>query len=235
MVASDLSAGQAGPLRAYSNDGVTIRETSGNSRADLAEALGSLTGSSPSGFGSSSARAWWNVPTPPPPCRHYTLTARGPLTGAGDRVDSPVGCHVGASQIRGARRTAADNAAIESFFALLQKNVLNRRAWPTREELRIAIVTPPRTFDPGRIRADHEAVRDPSGLTDAVHPIVQQSLPSNGAAAPGRADPTSSEEKDEMARDTRRLTMTLNLDCVLDDELLARREIADFAESHVRA
>ncbi len=36
---------------------------------------------------------------------------------------------------------AGDNAAMESFFALLQKNVLNRRAWASREELRIAIVT----------------------------------------------------------------------------------------------
>ena len=36
---------------------------------------------------------------------------------------------------------AADNAAMESFFALLQKNVLDRRSWTTREELRIAIVT----------------------------------------------------------------------------------------------
>lgn len=36
---------------------------------------------------------------------------------------------------------AGDNAAMESFFALLQKNVLNRRRWRTREELRIAIVT----------------------------------------------------------------------------------------------
>jgi putative transposase len=36
---------------------------------------------------------------------------------------------------------AGDNAAMESFFALLQKNVLNRRAWGTREELRIAMVT----------------------------------------------------------------------------------------------
>jgi putative transposase len=36
---------------------------------------------------------------------------------------------------------AGDNAAMESFFALLQKNVLNRRRWNTREELRIAIVT----------------------------------------------------------------------------------------------
>lgn len=36
---------------------------------------------------------------------------------------------------------AGDNAAMESFFALLQKNVLDRRAWATRDELRIAIVT----------------------------------------------------------------------------------------------
>jgi putative transposase len=37
--------------------------------------------------------------------------------------------------------SAADNAAMESFFALLQKNVLNRQRWATRDELRIAIVT----------------------------------------------------------------------------------------------
>ena len=37
--------------------------------------------------------------------------------------------------------SAGDNAAIESFFSLLQENVLNRRRWATREVLRIAIVT----------------------------------------------------------------------------------------------
>jgi len=36
---------------------------------------------------------------------------------------------------------AGDNAAMESFFALLQKNVLNSRTWATRLELRLAIVT----------------------------------------------------------------------------------------------
>ena len=36
---------------------------------------------------------------------------------------------------------AGDNAAMESFFALLQKNVLDRRHWRSRQELRIAIVT----------------------------------------------------------------------------------------------
>ncbi|WP_343954403.1 IS3 family transposase, partial [Tsukamurella spumae] len=42
------------------------------------------------------------------------------------------------------RRTYTENltsSAMESFFALLQKNVLNRQHWATREQLRIAIVT----------------------------------------------------------------------------------------------
>lgn len=37
--------------------------------------------------------------------------------------------------------SCGDNAAMESFFALLQKNVLDRHTWTTREQLRIAIVT----------------------------------------------------------------------------------------------
>ena len=36
---------------------------------------------------------------------------------------------------------AGDNAAMESFFSLLQNNVLDRRSWATRDDLRIAIVT----------------------------------------------------------------------------------------------
>ena len=36
---------------------------------------------------------------------------------------------------------AGDNAAMESFFALLQKNVLDRQRWATRDQLRLAIVT----------------------------------------------------------------------------------------------
>ncbi|MGW3610655.1 IS3 family transposase [Micromonospora sp. NPDC005163] len=34
-----------------------------------------------------------------------------------------------------------DNAAMESFFALLQRNVLDRQRWHTRHQLRLAIVT----------------------------------------------------------------------------------------------
>ena len=36
---------------------------------------------------------------------------------------------------------AGDNAAMESFFSLLQHNVLNTRSWDTRLQLRLAIVT----------------------------------------------------------------------------------------------
>ncbi len=32
------------------------------------------------------------------------------------------------------------NVTMESFFVLLHKNVLNRKCWITREELRLAIV-----------------------------------------------------------------------------------------------
>jgi putative transposase len=37
--------------------------------------------------------------------------------------------------------SAGDNAAMESFFSLLQKNVLNQRTWATRGELRLATIT----------------------------------------------------------------------------------------------
>ncbi len=35
----------------------------------------------------------------------------------------------------------ADNAAMESFFSLLQKNILDRQRWTTRQDLRLAITT----------------------------------------------------------------------------------------------
>ncbi|WP_203794857.1 integrase core domain-containing protein, partial [Actinoplanes derwentensis] len=36
---------------------------------------------------------------------------------------------------------AGDNAAMDSFFGLLQNNVLDRRNWSSRQQLRTAIVT----------------------------------------------------------------------------------------------
>jgi transposase InsO family protein len=37
--------------------------------------------------------------------------------------------------------SAGDNAAMESFHSLLQKNVLNQQRWRTRDELRYAVIT----------------------------------------------------------------------------------------------
>ena len=49
--------------------------------------------------------------------------------------------HNGLTGSMGGVGTCGDNAATESFFSLLQKIVLDRQRWETREELRIAIVT----------------------------------------------------------------------------------------------
>ena len=46
----------------------------------------------------------------------------------------------GLSGSMGRVAAAGDNAAMESFNSLLQKNVLNRKRWDTRDELRIAII-----------------------------------------------------------------------------------------------
>ena len=66
---------------------------------------------------------------------------------------------------------AGDNAAMESFFALLQEKVLDRKRRRTREELRIAIITwIKRTYHRRRRQArlgrltpiEHEAIMNPT-------------------------------------------------------------------------
>jgi len=49
--------------------------------------------------------------------------------------------HHGMTGSMGRVGAAGDNAAMESFFGLLQNNVLDRHTWATRQQLRIAIVT----------------------------------------------------------------------------------------------
>ena len=112
---------------------------------------------------------------------------------------------------------AGDNAAMESFFALLQKNVLNRRAWATREELRIAIVTwIERTYHRRRRQSalgrltpvEYEAImtRQPLGLRD---PPVTRSCSSpprhrsesqtrNSPDSPGRFIPPLTQRRVKM-------------------------------------
>lgn len=71
---------------------------------------------------------------------------------AGCIVHSDRGSQFGARKVRrvlarhdlvgsmGRVGAAGDNAAMESFFALLQNNVLDRQPWTTRDQLRTAIV-----------------------------------------------------------------------------------------------
>lgn len=49
--------------------------------------------------------------------------------------------HAGLQGSMGRVGACGDNAAMESFFALLQKNILDRQRWATRQELRLAIIT----------------------------------------------------------------------------------------------
>jgi transposase InsO family protein len=50
-------------------------------------------------------------------------------------------CHNGLRGSMGSVGACGDNAAMESFFALVQRNVLDRQRWSTRAELRLAVVT----------------------------------------------------------------------------------------------
>ncbi|KES05453.1 integrase [Streptomyces toyocaensis] len=82
---------------------------------------------------------------------------------------------------------AGDNAAMESFFAVLQKNVLDRQVWATRQDLRIAIVTWIERIYHRRRRqrrlarltpVEYETIMTPPAALAAetrCHPIMQQS------------------------------------------------------------
>ena len=79
--------------------------------------------------------------------------------------------------------SAGDNAAMESFFSLLQKNVLNRRTWTTRDELRIEIVTwIERTYHRrrrqprlGRLTPiEYETIMTPRGTRRLTNPPVTE-------------------------------------------------------------
>ncbi len=73
---------------------------------------------------------------------HFVLGGTHSLTNFTLRVlllNKPAAAHLCASYPKA--NGFAPGTAMESFFALLQKNVLDRRTWSTREELPIATVT----------------------------------------------------------------------------------------------
>lgn len=63
----------------------------------------------------------------------------------GSQFRSAAYCHAlhghGLRGSMGRVASAGDNAAMESFFSLLQRNVLNTKTWATREELTIAVIS----------------------------------------------------------------------------------------------
>ncbi|EOM75767.1 transposase [Rhodococcus rhodnii LMG 5362] len=66
-----------------------------------------------------------------------------------------------------------DNAAMESFFALLQRNVLDRRCWRTRQELRLAIVTWIETTYHRKRRQRRLGRLTPSSSKRSIRPLPQ--------------------------------------------------------------
>ncbi len=79
----------------------------------------------------------------------------------------------------------ADNAAMESFFALLQKNVLDRQRWATRQDLRLAIITwIERTYHRRRRHAD-SAASHPSNTRQSTVPQQRPDPPNPGVNRSG--------------------------------------------------
>ena len=70
--------------------------------------------------------------------------------------------------------SAASNPAIEFFFALLQKRVLNRGRWDTCEQLVLAILT--------RIECDYRRHR-PQAAPGRLSPIEFETIHNSATAA----------------------------------------------------
>jgi hypothetical protein len=91
----------------------------------------------------------WPTPTPRnrPPAGRSTPTRRGSRARRAPHLQlllphrhSPSTCLL-QLVVPASPAGDADDAAMESFFAVLQNNVLNRQTWSTRDELRSATIT----------------------------------------------------------------------------------------------
>ncbi len=94
-----------------------------------------------------------------------------------------------------------DNAAMESFFALLQKNVLDRQRWATRDELRLAIITwIERTYH--RRRRQRRLGRlTPSNTRHSTRPHTQPEPPNPASQPkPGQSCPDGSRRTHSLYR-----------------------------------
>mgnify|MGYP006995542341 CR=1 FL=1 len=66
--------------------------------------------------------------------------------------------------------TAGTNIVMETYFALMRKNVLGRRTWATRGELRIAIV-------PWFVTTHHRRRRHPVVFNFGGHRLTAPTAP----------------------------------------------------------
>ena len=144
------------------------------------------------------ARPAWPWPpsrTPSPAARPRATTSpaasctrTGAASSAPGRWPTPLNRH-GMVGSMGRVGSAGDNAAMESFWSLLQTNVLNQRRWRTRQELRLAIVVwierkyhrrCPQDSLGGLTPIDYEATittsRGPRGLDQNCHRRLHHAL-----------------------------------------------------------
>lgn len=79
----------------------------------------------------------------------------------------------GIAQSMGSRGDCFDNAVAESFFATLKKELIHRRAWPTRAELRTEVFDYIETFYNRRRRHSTLGHRSPADYENMTHTAAQ--------------------------------------------------------------
>jgi hypothetical protein len=99
--------------------------------------------------------------------------------------------------------SAGDNAAMDSFFSLLQKNVLNRQPWNDRHQLRSAIITwIESTYNHRRRqRARASSPRQSSKRSSAATPSQSQHEHANPLFTKVWPDPPASLERTVLGRE----------------------------------
>ena len=80
----------------------------------------------------------------------------------------------GIAQSMGSRGDCFDNAVAESFFATLKKELINRRSWPTKAELRTEVFDYIETFYNRERRHSTLGQRSPSDYEKMHLPIIEE-------------------------------------------------------------
>ena len=92
----------------------------------------------------------------------------------------------GIAQSMGSRGDCFDNAVAESFFATLKKELINRRAWPTRAELRTEVFDYIETFYNRERRHSRLGQRSPVDFENSTLSDPEQGLTATRLASPNK-------------------------------------------------